>query len=83
MVAFVAAAIGWGYKKVSLIAVGLALWVLAQFIGILIKEASQSRGGFGQTRPERNRPSRLLLTGALPRIGCCLCYAGWLTVRGR
>jgi hypothetical protein len=35
-IVFVLAAIGWGYKKVGLIAVGLALWaasvVIPQFI---------------------------------------------------
>jgi len=31
-IAFVLAAIGWGYKKVDLIAIGLALWVLTRFI---------------------------------------------------
>ena len=34
-VAFVLAAIGWGYKKVDLIAIGLAAWVLTTFIGHL------------------------------------------------
>jgi hypothetical protein len=36
-IVFVLAAIGWGYKKIGLIAVGLALWaasiVLPRFIG--------------------------------------------------
>ena len=31
-IAFVLAAIGWGYKKVDLIAIGLAAWVLSVFI---------------------------------------------------
>jgi hypothetical protein len=31
-IAFVLAAIGWGYKKVDLIAIGLAAWVLSTFI---------------------------------------------------
>ena len=34
-IAFVLAAIGWGYKKVDLIAIGLAAWVLTTFIGSL------------------------------------------------
>jgi hypothetical protein len=34
-IAFVLAAIGWGYKKVDLIAIGLAAWVLSVFIGDL------------------------------------------------
>jgi hypothetical protein len=34
-IAFVLAAIGWGYKKVDLIAIGLAAWVLSTFIGHL------------------------------------------------
>jgi hypothetical protein len=34
-VAFVLAAIGFGYKKVDLIAIGLAAWVLTTFIGHL------------------------------------------------
>jgi hypothetical protein len=34
-IAFVLAAIGWGYKKVDLIAIGLAVWVLAGFISNL------------------------------------------------
>ena len=34
-VAFVLAAIGWGYKKVDLVAIGLAAWVLTTFIGHL------------------------------------------------
>ncbi|MEA2643466.1 MAG: hypothetical protein QOG08_492 [Chloroflexota bacterium] len=34
-IAFVLAAIGWGYKKVDLIAIGLAAWVLSFFIGNL------------------------------------------------
>lgn len=32
-IAFVLAAVGWGYKKVDLIAIGLAAWVLTTFIG--------------------------------------------------
>jgi hypothetical protein len=34
-IAFVLAAIGWGFKKVDLIAIGLAAWVLSIFIGDL------------------------------------------------
>ena len=34
-IAFVLAAIGWGYKKVDLVAIGLAAWVLTTFIGHL------------------------------------------------
>jgi hypothetical protein len=34
-IAFVLAAIGWGFKKVDLIAIGLALWTLSTFIGDL------------------------------------------------
>lgn len=34
-IAFVLAAIGWGFKKVDLIAIGLAAWVLSFFIGDL------------------------------------------------
>ena len=34
-IAFVLAAIGWGFKKVDLIAIGLAAWVLSAFIGDL------------------------------------------------
>jgi hypothetical protein len=34
-IAFVLAAIGWGFKKVDLIAIGLAAWVLSLFIGDL------------------------------------------------
>jgi hypothetical protein len=34
-IAFVLAAVGWGYKKVDLIAIGLAAWVLSVFIGDL------------------------------------------------
>ena len=37
LVAFVLAAVGWGYKKTSLIAVGLALWMLALLIPLVIK----------------------------------------------
>jgi hypothetical protein len=32
LIAFVLAAIGWGYKKVDLIAIGLAAWSLSTFI---------------------------------------------------
>jgi hypothetical protein len=35
LIAFVLAAIGWGFKKVDLIAIGLAAWVLSTFIGDL------------------------------------------------
>lgn len=35
LVAFVVAAVGWSYKKVDLIAVGLALWSLGVLIGRL------------------------------------------------
>jgi hypothetical protein len=35
LVVFVVAAIGWTYKKVDLIAIGLALFVLSQFIDAL------------------------------------------------
>jgi hypothetical protein len=34
-IAFVLAAIGWGFKKIDLIAIGLAAWVLSTFIGSL------------------------------------------------
>jgi hypothetical protein len=34
-IAFVLAAIGWGYKKVDLIAIGLAAWSLSLFISRL------------------------------------------------
>jgi hypothetical protein len=34
-IAFVLAAIGWGYKKLDLIAIGLAVWALSSFIGSL------------------------------------------------
>jgi hypothetical protein len=34
-IAFVLAAIGFSYKKVEFIAIGLALWVLSTFIGHL------------------------------------------------
>ena len=34
-IAFILAAIGWGYKKIDLIAIGLALWVLSTFISSL------------------------------------------------
>ena len=32
-IAFVLAAVGWAFKKVDLIAIGLAVWVLSTFIG--------------------------------------------------
>ena len=35
LIAFVLAAIGFGFKKVDLIAIGLAAWVLSTFIGSL------------------------------------------------
>ena len=35
LVAFVLAATGWSYRKTDLIAIGLALWALSQFIGHL------------------------------------------------
>ena len=35
LIAFILAAIGWGFKKVDLIAIGLALWVLSTFINSL------------------------------------------------
>jgi hypothetical protein len=35
LIVFVVAAIGWGYKKVDLIAVGLALWSLSDLINRL------------------------------------------------
>ena len=35
LIAFVLAAIGFGFKKVDLIAIGLAAWVLSFFIGDL------------------------------------------------
>ena len=31
-IAFVLAAVGWGYKKTNLMAIGLALWVLSSLI---------------------------------------------------
>ena len=31
-IAFVLAAVGWGYKKTNLLAIGLALWVLSILI---------------------------------------------------
>jgi hypothetical protein len=34
-IAFVLAAIGWGFKKVDLVAIGLAAWVLSTFISDL------------------------------------------------
>jgi hypothetical protein len=36
-IAFVLAAIGWGYKKVGLIGVGLALWMASYLIGLVVK----------------------------------------------
>ena len=35
LVAFILAATGWSYRKTDLIAIGLALWALSQFIGHL------------------------------------------------
>jgi hypothetical protein len=35
LIAFVLAAIGWGFMKIDLIAIGLAAWVLSFFIGDL------------------------------------------------
>ncbi len=35
LIAFLLAAIGFGYKKVDLIAIGLGLWVLSDLIGRL------------------------------------------------
>lgn len=35
LVVFIIAAVGWSWKKVDLIAIGLALWVLSTFIGSL------------------------------------------------
>jgi hypothetical protein len=35
LVLFILAAIGWGYKKIDLIAAGLALWALADLVGRL------------------------------------------------
>jgi hypothetical protein len=32
LIVFVLAAIGWGYKKIDLISIGLALWVLSLLI---------------------------------------------------
>jgi hypothetical protein len=34
-IAFVLAAVGFAYKKIDLIAIGLGLWVLSEFIGQL------------------------------------------------
>jgi hypothetical protein len=34
-IAFVLAAVGWAFKKVDLIAIGLAAWVLSMFVGSL------------------------------------------------
>jgi hypothetical protein len=34
-IAFVLAAIGWGYKKIDLIAIGLGVWALSSIIGNL------------------------------------------------
>ena len=36
-IAFVLAAIGWSYKKVGLIGVGLALWMASLLIHLIIK----------------------------------------------
>ncbi|HEY0829680.1 MAG TPA: hypothetical protein VGE99_00975 [Candidatus Dormibacteraeota bacterium] len=33
LVVFVVAAVGWTWKKTDLIAIGLALWVLSEFVG--------------------------------------------------
>ena len=35
-IAFVAAAIGWRYRKVNLIAVGVALWMLSLLVTLVI-----------------------------------------------
>ena len=35
LVAFVLAAIGWGYKKIDLIAIGLAIWTFSDLINRL------------------------------------------------
>jgi hypothetical protein len=35
LIVFVLAAVGWGYKKLDLIAIGLALWSLAELIPAL------------------------------------------------
>jgi hypothetical protein len=35
LIAFAVAAVGWKYKKLDLIAIGLALWSLAELIGRL------------------------------------------------
>ena len=35
LVVFIVAAVGWSWKKVDLIAIGLALWVLSTFISRL------------------------------------------------
>lgn len=35
LIVFVLAAIGWGYKKIDLIAIGLGLWVLSDLINRL------------------------------------------------
>ena len=36
-IAFVLATVGWKYKKVGLIGVGLALWMASYLIGLVIK----------------------------------------------
>ncbi len=35
LLAFVLAAVGWALKKIDLIAIGLAVWVLSKFVGSL------------------------------------------------
>ena len=35
LIVFVLAAVGWGFKKIDLIAIGLALWSLAELLGRL------------------------------------------------
>ncbi|HUZ87734.1 MAG TPA: hypothetical protein VNF26_12370 [Candidatus Baltobacterales bacterium] len=35
LIAFVLAAVGWGFKKIDLIAIGLALWSLEELLGRL------------------------------------------------
>jgi len=42
LILFVVAAIGWTYKKTDLIAAGLAVWVLADLIGIGLSNLSLS-----------------------------------------
>ena len=36
-IAFVAAAIGWRYRKLNLIAVGLALWMLSLVVTAVVR----------------------------------------------